>query len=228
MMALPQPEPWDRSIETHETSRAYRAFMDYCWMQEARSLRDLVRRYQAQMGQYKEGLGRKLDEDRTVKPPTIYWHTLTDWSGRHQWQIRVQHWDAEQHRVLTEENNKAIADMNRRQAALGMLGQQKATVKLQSLMGTELSITEATRLMDVATSVERVARGEPATIEGHEHSGPKGGPIPIREIVMIRGLTKLQIEAGDGDDGGDGHDGDPGGHGSGDSPSPGSRAVVGP
>ena len=184
-MALPRPEPWDRSIDTHETPRAYRAFLDYCWMQEARSLRDLVRRYQAQMEQYREDPARNQYGPSTEKPPTIYLSTLGDWSRRHQWQIRVQYWDDEQERLRAERNNKEIADMNRRQAQLGMMGQQKGIAKLQSLIGTELTVGEAIRLLDVATKIERVARGEPATIESrarwaewwpHSHKGDRGHP----------------------------------------------------
>ena len=196
-MGLPQPQPWDRSIETRETPTAYRAFMDYCRMGPRRSLRALLERYILQVS----------DNAPTEKSPTVYWYTLGTWSRRHEWQRRVPYWDADQERLRTEEHNKEIADMNRRQAALGLLGQQKATVKLQSLIGKELSSAEATRLMDVATRIERVARGEPATIEGLQHSGPHGGSIPITEIIVRRPAPKEKLDK-QGEDGQNAGDGD--------------------
>ena len=174
-MGLPQPQPWDRSIETRETPTAYRAFMDYCRMGLSCSLRALLARYTQQAH----------NVDPTEKPPTTYWWTLCDWSKRHEWHPRVPYWDANQERLRTEQSNQVIADMNRRQAQLGMMGQQKGIAKLQSLIGTELTVGEAIRLLDVATKIERVARGEPATIESrarwaewwpHSHKGDRGHP----------------------------------------------------
>ena len=74
--------------------------------------------------------------------------------------------------------------MDRRQANLAVLGQSKVLEKLQSLLGVDLTMSEAIRLFDIATRIERVARGEPESIERREHSGPGGGPIPVREIVV--------------------------------------------
>jgi len=190
-MSLPQPQAWDRSIETRETPTAYRAFMDYCRMGTRRSLRALLEQYTQQAP----------NKHPTEKPPTVHWWTLCDWSKRHEWQRRVGYWDANQERLRTEQSNQVIADMNRRHAHIGMLGQQKGLAKLQSLLGTEITVNEATRLLDIATKIERVARGEPVTIETHQHGGPHGGPIPIREIVVIRPAKKRQFpkEQDDGD-----------------------------
>jgi len=97
--------------------------------------------------------------------------------------------------------------MNRRHAQIGMLGQQKGLAKLQSLLGTEITVNEATRLLDIATKIERVARGETVTIETHEHSGPHGGPIPITEIIVERPAPREDLGK-DGEDGQDAGDGD--------------------
>jgi len=93
-----------------------------------------------------------------------------------------------------------------------MLAQQKALAKLQSLLGTEITASEAARFMVEGTGIERVARGEPVTIETHEHRGPGGAAIRIREIVMIRRVKIQEVsedgeDGKDGDDGHDGHDG---------------------
>jgi len=147
-----------------------------------------------------------VNKESTEKPPTIYWWTLCKWSKCHEWQRRVPYWDANQERLRTEQSNQVIADMNRRHAQIGMLGQQKGLAKLQSLLGTEITVNEATRLLDIATKIERVARGEPVTIETHEHRGPDGGPIPIKYVIVHLSSEDKQ----DGQDGHDGHDGDDG------------------
>ena len=112
--------PWDRNLETKETRRAHRAFMDYCRMGPKRSLRQLLARYREQREQ---DVGRKPYEPGTENPPTIYWNTLTDWSRRHHWQDRVAFWDAEQERIRTEEHQQKIREMSCRHAQLGMIGQ---------------------------------------------------------------------------------------------------------
>lgn len=170
--------------------------MDYCRMGTRRGLRALLARYTQQ----------RRNGDPTEKPPTIYWWTLCHWSRDHKWQKRVVLWDDHQARLLTEEHNKVIADMNRRHAQMGMIAQQKAVAKLGELTGSELSVSEATRLMVEGTGIERVARGEPVTIETHEHKGPDGGPIPIKYVVVhLSGEEKNdQHDGSDGHDGGDG------------------------
>lgn len=68
---------------TDESATAYAAFIDYCRMGVARSLRALLERYQQQ----------KADESQTQLPPTEKWSTLTGWSVKYQWQERVRQFD---------------------------------------------------------------------------------------------------------------------------------------
>lgn len=198
-MAIPTPQPWDRSIETRETPTAYRAFMDYCRMGTRRSLRALRERY----------IEQEVSDESAQKPPTIYTSTLFNWSLRHHWQKRVRLWDAHQEHLKAEEHNQVIADMNRRHAQMGMIAQQKALAKLTSLSadGKAITVTEATRLMVEGSRTERLARGEPVSIETHEHRGPHGGPIPITEII-VRKPAKDELPGKEHDDGQNGGDGD--------------------
>jgi len=80
---------------------------------------------------------------------------------------------------------------------------------LQLLSSKEMTVNEATRLLEIATRIERVARGEPETIERLQHSGHHGGPIPITEIIVERPAPKEDLGKGgedseDGQDAGDG------------------------
>lgn len=198
-MAIPTPQPCDRSIDTRETPTAYRAFMDYCRMGTKRSLRALVQRY----------LVQPASNAQAEEPPTIYTSTLFGWSRRHDWQKRVRLWDTHQEHLKAEEHNKVIADMNRRHAQMGMIAQQKALAKLTSLSadGKTITVTEATRLMVEGSRTERLARGEPVTIETHEHRGPHGGDIPIKYAIVHLPPDEGD-DAQDGQDGHDGQDGD--------------------
>jgi len=204
-MSLPQPQAWDRNIETRETPTAFRAFMDYCRMGTKRSLRALVERYTES-----DLIQQQASNLQAEKPPTIYVNTLFGWSLRHHWQKRVRYWDTHQERLRTEQHNEVIADMNRRHAQIGMIAQQKGLAKLTGLLEADLSVNEGTRLVVEGSKMERLARGEPVTIETHEHRGPDGGPVPIKYVIVHLSSE----EKHDGQDGHDGHDGRDGGDGS--------------
>lgn len=81
---------WDDG-QTGESQRAHAAFLDYCRMGPARSLRGLLARYVQQ-----------ASDNPQTKPPTLKWTTLSTWSDRFYWQARVALWDAEQQRLAEE------------------------------------------------------------------------------------------------------------------------------
>lgn len=89
-----------------ETRAAYAALLDYAAMGVGggrRSLRDLLSEY----------VRRSSDDRLTEKPPTTKWGTLSTWSTRYDWQLRVTAYDealADATRVAREE---ALAEKQR-------------------------------------------------------------------------------------------------------------------
>lgn len=208
---------WDRNRKTNETPTAFRAFMDYCRMGTKRSLRTLAERYTQQ----------HHSDPSAQKPPTLFVNTLFYWSLQHGWQERVTVWDVQQERIKAETHQAAIDEMNRRHAQMALMGQQKWVHKIQDLAKDQLTVSEANRMFDMLTKLERVARGEPATIDAHRLQDAQGGTVPIREIVMIRDVKRKDLDE-QSDDGHDGHDGPDAGHSSGDGSGSGPSPAVDP
>jgi len=103
--------------------------------------------------------------------------------------------------------------MHERHARVGLLGMNVAVKGLEGLLskvqsgeGT-VAPGDLTRLLDTSVKVERLARGE--STEGHELSGPGGGPVrldlaeTLKRIDEIYGL-KTEDDSGKTPDPGDG------------------------
>lgn len=158
---LGQIEPWDRNLETKESTKAYAAFLDYAAMGPTRSLRDLAERYRERAS---SGIPAEM-------PPTRKVNTLFTWSTVHRWQERVHAWDADQALKKITAHNQAIEDMNRRHAAMATALQSKVIAKIQALQNFDLDARTAGLLLDLAAKLERTARGEPEEIIRHEMGG---------------------------------------------------------
>lgn len=143
-VAMIEVEAWERQPD--ETAKAFQAFAMY---------RDL--------GPGKRSLaevGRQLGKSKAL---------MDRWSVRHQWVNRVTEFDAEQDRkklLEVEELRKEMAERHAR------IGQQMLNAVAKRLVGTEdgkvdpidpniLTPTELARITEVASRLERLARGEP-------------------------------------------------------------------
>ena len=76
-----------------ESRKAHNAFMTYFQMGVARSLRDLLEKYQKQDNEYKQEIDENEQQDSneqaTEKPPTLSWWTIGNWSKNNHWQVRI-------------------------------------------------------------------------------------------------------------------------------------------
>jgi hypothetical protein len=146
-------ETWDRVGK--ETFRAFELFAHY---------RD-------------EGLNRSLR--KTAEAFNVSKRLLEKMSSRHSWQMRVRAFDGEQDRQRQLDNRVAQRVMVDRHAALATLAQQKALDRLQTLKPTELTPTEATRLLEMGVRIERLSRGVPT-----EHvASSEGDPAWDDEVL---------------------------------------------
>ena len=132
------PEPWERRED--ETTKAYEAFCIYRDMGRERSLNKVA---------------EKLSKSDTL---------IKRWSFTHGWVNRVAKWDDEQDRIEREiaqkEQAKAIKDMRKRHADLGQAMLIKAARALKRIPDEEIKPGDISRMVDVASKLERISRGD--------------------------------------------------------------------
>ncbi|HML22101.1 MAG TPA: hypothetical protein PKD09_10645 [Aggregatilinea sp.] len=176
-----------------ETNKAYAAFMDYCRLGPGRSLAKLLDRYQTET---KPG-----PDLPPIVPPTKRLATLKDWSGRFDWQKRVEAWDKAQdeaEQALWEARRRRIreadwtAGESLRKLAAQLLEQTpqffkttRRLVKGQNGAADRevitLALDQATlfKAIELASKLQRQA-AELYDVHRMEHSGIDGGEIPIK------------------------------------------------
>lgn len=132
------PKPWDR--RSTETPKAYEAFCTYRDMGPSRSLSKVA---------------AKLQKSETL---------MGRWSGQHDWVKRAAKWDDEQDRIEREiaqkEQAKAIRDMRKRHADLATAMLIKSAKALQQIPNDEIKASDISRMVDVASKLERISRGD--------------------------------------------------------------------
>jgi Lon protease-like protein len=86
----------------------------------------------------------------------------TNWSSQWSWAYRVAEWD----RYIVHQEAEALVryrvDMNERHRNISRLLQSKVVQWLQNVDPNKMSASEATRALDVATRLERLAAGAEA------------------------------------------------------------------
>jgi len=139
-MALQQPHAqlWERI--SGESVKNYEAFCRYRDMGPSRSL---------------EKVARELTKSKQL---------LNRWATLYHWSERAKAWDNEQDRLTRESYTKDILDMRRRHAQIAKEVLDKVRDAFQLLDAAELKATELARLLNVASKLERVSRGDAGEI----------------------------------------------------------------
>ena len=151
------PEPWER--QAGEPPKAWEAFTIYRSMPA------------------KERSVQKVGE-RQGKKWVSY---MQDWSAKWRWVDRAAEYDNYLDRQKMEQeakNRKEMYDMHIK-AARAMLG--KALKALQSIPAEDMSANDISRMIEVASKLERISRGE--TTESIEAFGKEGAP-PVVQIYI--------------------------------------------
>lgn len=129
-----EAEPWERQAD--ESAKAFEAFILYRDMGASRSVRKV-----AQM----------LSKSTTV---------IRRWSSAYNWVERSSAWDTEQDRLNREKQIQEIAKMRTRHTKLAESMLLKAARALQKLDPEDMNSNNITRMVDVATQLERLSRGD--------------------------------------------------------------------
>ncbi len=106
---------------------------------------------------------------------------LERWSSENNWVERVAAWDSEQDRIKRElaqkEMQEDIRRMLKRQAEAGKFAQVKAVKALNKMPEEDIKPSDAARLLDVGSKLERIARGYVDTIIEERQGESTGSPV---------------------------------------------------
>lgn len=127
-------EPWER--QPGETAKAFEAFALYRDMGATRSVRNVAQVLHKSSTQ----IGR--------------------WSSAFNWPERATAWDAEQDRRAREKQVQEIAKMRSRHTKIAESMLLKAAKALQKMSEEDMKPVDITRMVDVATQLERLSRGD--------------------------------------------------------------------
>lgn len=149
------PDPWER--QKGESARAYEAFATYRDMGASRSHNKVV---------------QKLGKNRA---------TISLWSSKYEWVKRVSAWDAEQDRITREAQINEIKNMRKRHADLANAMLVKAAKALQRLPDDEIKAMDVSRMVETASKLERISRGDVGDVV-EERDG--GSALPIVQFYI--------------------------------------------
>jgi hypothetical protein len=183
-VATNTPDPWERQLGEH--IRRFAAFQIYRDAGSKRSLRACARQCGKSAG------------------------LLERWSRQNDWQKRVLLWDAWQDELKREAMAAEIQVMAKRQADLAVMFLSKVLDRLrvqitdpatgETVAGENVSLADAARVFDIATKVERTARGIAPMLAGA--SGPALSDDEIRkmdltELDLLQRALRVSARSGD-------------------------------
>ena len=170
-MSEPSPAPWEQQPE--ETARAYTAF---CVFRDLGPRRTLAAAAAAYYQRAADSLERQVDK----------------WSSAHRWVERAAAWDRHldaQGRAAQETARREMAERHGREArAL----QAKALERLRALRPEELSPADVLRFFVEAVKLERLALGEPDTVQRQELTGKDGAPLHFSLEDAVAAARELE------------------------------------
>lgn len=142
------PKPWER--QPRETPKAFAAFTEY---------RDMTPSERS-CAKVAEAVGKSKS-------------LIEQWCTKYGWVERVAEWDNEQDRIEREiaqkEQVKAIKRMRERHIEIACQMLDKAAEKLKELDTEEIRPADIPRIVDSATKLERISRGDVETVIEERH-----------------------------------------------------------
>jgi hypothetical protein len=165
------PAPWEQ--QAGESARAFGAFCVYRDLGPRRTLRAAVEPY----------------FHRTSAPLR---RQIEKWSSAFGWVERAAAWDRhldEESRHVQEAARREMAERHAREArAL----QAKALERLRALLPEKLSPADVLRYFVEAAKLERLALGEPETVQRQELTGKGGGPLHFSLEEAVTAARELE------------------------------------
>ena len=148
-----QKMPWDR--QENESAKAFEAFCEYRNMGIQRSVRKVA---------------RELGKSETL---------MARWSTNYDWVERAAAWDDEQDRIVRLAQIEDIKKMRKRHAELATDMLVKAAAALQVIPPDEIKATDVSRMVEVASKLERVSRGDVGEVIEERDGGEAINPVQI-------------------------------------------------
>jgi hypothetical protein len=149
-------EPWER--QENESVQAFEAFQLYRDMGTERSLIKVE---------------QKLDKSHNL---------IGRWSKNHKWVARVEAWTDEQDRITRENLSKGVTAMRKNHTDIATAMLVKALKALQKLPVEEMTPADVAKLVDVASKLERISRGE--ATEKTESKTELAGGLTVNEVDL--------------------------------------------
>lgn len=157
-----------------ETPRAAAAFLEYCTLGPSRSLAKLAK--------------------VVVGDATVHIRQLEKWSSEFGWVERAKLFDAERAEEKRIKKQADIDAMDARHAQIGITQQAKAIKQIDALINAQKFGSQATvQLLKIAVDLERVARGEPTSID--QLTSKDGGPIQVQRNTDLAALDEDELDA---------------------------------
>lgn len=199
-------EPLVGDRQARESKKAVIACNDYLRMGPGRSLNKLVQKY---------------NENSTEKPPSKHRATLAKWSGRFEWVMRSEEYDAQQDKVKSQVADEimrtglALAYMRVEELNwLFTLLKEQITEKRklwvhdvkqigqgENAERVDIERYNTSLITDLRGVLDDLAKETGGRIKKTEHSGPEGNAIPLE--IFDKTLRKVYGMVGDGDSGTD-------------------------
>ena len=146
-----QPKPWER--QKNETSKAFEAFCVY---------RDL---------------GRDRSQEKAAAALGKSRQQMGKWSQVHNWVKRVEAWETEQDRVIRTELTKEIGTMRKKHVDIANAMLIKAARALSKIPDDEIKAGDITRMVEVASKLERLSRGDTSEVIEERDGGTAMDPV---------------------------------------------------
>ena len=159
-----EPEPWERQL--NESPQAFEAFACYRDMGAARSTAKVSR--------------------QLCKSVSL----MNRWSSEHEWVKRVAAWDAETDRVARQTHLDGIKEMRERHATIARKMLDTADSALTNINPNEVSTNEIARLVEIASKLERISRGDVGDVIEERDGGEAVSPVQIYIPDNGRGKDK--------------------------------------
>jgi hypothetical protein len=151
MAKVNTPDPWERQPD--ETPKAFEAFCVYRDLGADRSIAKA---------------GKQLGKNRV---------TLEQWSTKYGWVKRCTAWDTEQDRLARIKQQQDIQKMRKRHAGIATTMLIKAATALQRIPDDEIKASDISRMVEVASKLERISRGDVGEVVEERDGGKTADPV---------------------------------------------------
>lgn len=161
-------KPWER--QDGETVKQFEAFCEYRDMGKTRSL---------------QKVSEKLAKSETL---------IKRWSANNNWIERVAAWEDEQDRIVRIELTRDIGNMRKRHADIASAMLIKAARALSRIPDDEIKAQDVSRMVDVASKLERISRGDVGEVIEERQGETVGDPVQFYIPDNQRGDTEKETE----------------------------------